>query len=180
MGNRFYAGKPAFHNRKAINILLFTIAVEMKTQDLTMAKERLLAEKSLTLSIVNNGQVIFETASHGISGFLEAIEKFGERGLEGASVADRITGKAIALLCIYSKVKAVYAVILSKGAKDLFEKHAVHHEWSNLVEKILDIDKAEVCPFEKLAAKISNPKEAYKMLKALQNSLNKQMKANER
>jgi len=143
----------------------------MKTQDLTIAKKRLLSEEGLTLSIVKNRHVIFETASRGISGFLEAIEKFGEGELEEASVADRITGKAIALLCVYSKVKAVYAVILSKSAKDVFEKHAVHHEWSNLVEKILDINKAEVCPFEKLAIKISNPKEAYKMLKALQNSL---------
>ena len=65
-------------------------------QNLEIAKKRL-NEKSLTLSIVKNGEIIFETVSNGISGFLEAIGKFGD-GLEGTSVADTVTGKAIALL----------------------------------------------------------------------------------
>ena len=138
-------------------------------QDLEVAKKRL-NEKSLTLSIVKNGEIIFETVSNGISGFLEAIEKFGD-GLEGTSVADRVTGKAIALLCVYAKVKAVYALILSKGAKSLFEKHAIHHEWNELVENILDVNKTRICPFEKLAKEISDPKNAYRKLKILQNSL---------
>lgn len=138
-------------------------------QDLEIAKKRL-NEEGLTLSIVTNGEIIFETASSGISGFLGAIEKFGDR-LEGTSVADRVAGKAIALLCVYAKVKAVYAVILSKKAKDVLENYKVYHEWNNLVEHILDINKAEVCPFEKLAMEISNPKDSYRELKALQNSL---------
>ena len=145
------------------------LLVETNMQDLETAKKRL-NENSLALCIVKNGEIIFETASNGISGFLEAIEKFGD-GLEGTSVADRVTGKAIALLCVYARVKAVYALILSKGAKSVFEKHAIHHEWNELVENILDVNKTRICPFEKLAKEISNPKNAYRRLKALQKSL---------
>jgi len=143
--------------------------IEMNMQNLQTAK-KCLFEKSLTLSIVKDGEVIFENASHGISGFLEAIEKLGHR-LKGSSVADRVAGKAIALLCVYAGVEEVYAVTLSKGAKSVFEKYAVCHEWENLVENILEIDKARICPFEKLVTEISNPKEAYRKLKALQSSL---------
>jgi len=142
----------------------------MENQDLTLAKKRLLSEESLTLSIAKNGEIIFENSSHGISGFLKAIEKLGDK-LEGASVADRVIGKAIAILCVYAKVKGVYAITLSKGAKAVFEKYVVYHEWDNLVENIMDANKADKCPFEKLATKISSPREAYKKLKALQNSL---------
>jgi len=138
-------------------------------QNLEIAKKRL-NEKGLSLSIVNNGEIVFETVSHGISGFLEAIEKLGEK-LEGASVADRVTGKAIALLCVYSKVEAVYAVTLSERAKAVFENYEVYHEWNNLVKNILDANKAGICPFEKLVTKISNPKDAYRKFKALQKSL---------
>lgn len=138
-------------------------------KDLEIAKKRL-NEKNLKLSIVKNAEVIFETASHGISGFLEAIEKLGDK-LEGASVADRVVGKAIALLCVYARVKAIYATTLSEKAKVVFEKHAVYHEWCILVENILDFDKVGMCPFEKLAKEISNPREGYEKLKALQNSL---------
>jgi hypothetical protein len=142
----------------------------MEKQDLTLAKKRLSKEKNLTLIIVKNGEIIFETSSHGISGFLEAFEKLGGT-IHGASVADKVVGKAIALLCVYANVKMVYAVTLSREAKTFFEKHGVYHEWEMLVENILDFKKAGICPFEKLATEISNPNEAYKRLKALQNSL---------
>jgi len=138
-------------------------------QDLEIAKKRL-NEKGLALSIVKNGKIIFEAASNGISGFLEAIEKFGDE-LEGASVADRVTGKAIALLCVYAKVKKVYAIILSKAAKSVFEEYAVYYEWKNLVENILNADRTGICPFEKLAKEISDPKSAYRRLETLQKSL---------
>lgn len=132
-------------------------------QDLEIAKKRL-SEKSLVLSIVKRGGIILETASNGISGFLGAIGKFGNR-LEGSSVADKIVGKAIALLCVYAKVEAVYAKILSKEAEKVFEKYKIYHEWDVMVENILNVSKVEKCPFEKLAAEISDPKDAYKKLK---------------
>jgi hypothetical protein len=141
----------------------------MTLQDLETAKSRL-KEGNLTLSIVKNGKVLFETVSHGVSGFLAAVEKCGNR-LEKASVADRIVGKAIALLCAYAKIRAVYAVTLSKKAKTVLEENSVHHEWENLVENILGADGKSMCPFERLADEIPNPKEAYKKLKVLQRSL---------
>lgn len=138
-------------------------------QDLEISKTKL-SEKELTLCIVKNNGVVFESVLRGISGFLKAVEKLGDR-LEGASVADRVAGRAIALLCVYAKVRAVYAVTLSERGKAVFEEYAVHHEWDNLVESILDVDRAGMCPFEKLATEISDPAEAYKKLKALQHSL---------
>jgi len=138
-------------------------------QDLDIAKKRL-EKNSLTLTIVKSERVIFETTSHGVSGFLEAIEKFGDK-LEGASVADRVIGKAVALLSVYAKVKAVYAKVLSEKAKAVLEENMVYHEWNVLVDSILNKDESKLCPFEDLAAKISNPKDAYEMFKALQISL---------
>ncbi len=138
-------------------------------QDLEIAKRRI-EENNLTLSIVKDGKVIFEAVSHGISGFLEAVEKFGDR-LENASVADRVVGKAIALLCVYAKVNAVCAIILSKTAKAVLEENMIHNEWNELVDNILNCNKNELCPFEKLATKILDPNEAFIKLKALQSSL---------
>jgi hypothetical protein len=137
--------------------------------DLDIAKSRLF-EEDLTLAIVKNGEVLFETGSHRISGFLGAVEQLGA-GLEGASVADRVAGKAIALLCVYAKISDVYAEVLSEKAKAVFEENGIRHEWKELVKNVLDINKSGVCPFEKLAADISDPKDAYRKFKALQDSL---------
>jgi hypothetical protein len=137
--------------------------------DLDIAKSKLYEEK-LTLTIVKNGAVLFETRSHRISGFLGAIEKRGAK-LEGATVADRVAGKAIALLCVYAKISTVYAGVLSEKAKAVFEENEIRHEWKELVKNVLDLNKSDVCPFEKAAADISDPKDAYRTFKALQESL---------
>ena len=133
--------------------------------DLDTAKSRLYKE-DLTLAIVKNGEVLFETGSHRISGFLGAIEQVGVR-LEGASVADRVAGKAVALLCVYVKISEVYAEVLSRKAKAVFEENGIRHEWKELVDNILDLNRSGVCPFEKAAADISDPERAYAVFKAL-------------
>jgi hypothetical protein len=112
--------------------------------DLDIAKSRLF-EEELTLAIVKYGEVFFETGSHRISGFLGAIEQLGDR-LEGASVADRVAGKAIALLCVYAKIREVYAEVLSRKAKVVFEENGIRHEWNVLVDNILNLNKSGVCP----------------------------------
>jgi hypothetical protein len=137
--------------------------------DIEIAK-RTLYKKGLTLAMVKNGEVLFETHSHRISGFLGAIEQFGDE-LEGASLADRVAGKAIALLCVYVKMKEVYAEVLSKKARIVFEQNGIPHEWKELVGNILDLNKSGVCPFEKAADGISDPKDAYRIFRALQESL---------
>ncbi len=138
-------------------------------QDLEIVKKQLY-DKQLTLVIVKNGQVLFQTDSHRISGFIGAIDKFGAQ-LNGASVADRVAGKALALLCVYVGIREVYAEVLSRKAKAVFEENKVDCEWKQLVDNVLDLNKTGVCPFEKAAAGISDPKDSYVAFKALQESL---------
>jgi hypothetical protein len=133
--------------------------------DLDIAKSSL-HQKELTLIIVKNGAVLFETGSHRISGFLGAIEQFGVR-LEGASVADRVVGKAIALLCVYTGIREVYAEVLSRKAQAVLEENGIPCQWKELVDTILDLNRNGVCPFEKAAAGISDPEAAYAAFKEL-------------
>lgn len=137
--------------------------------DLDIAKTELYEEK-LTLAIVKNGSVMFATKSHRISGFLDAIEQLGEK-LDGASLADRVAGKAIALLCTYAKIKAVYAEVLSRKAQAIFKQHQISVQWRELVDNVLDASKTGVCPFEKAAADVSDPEKAYRGFKDLQKRL---------
>jgi hypothetical protein len=136
---------------------------------LEMAKHALYS-RELTLAIVKNGEVMFETRAHRISGFLDAIEQFGDK-LEGTSLADRVAGKAVALLCVYAKIKEVYAEILSRKAKVVLEENRISCEWKEQVDTVLDLNKSGACPFEKAADGISDPKDAYKTFKILQKSL---------
>ena len=132
---------------------------EAVMNDLEIAKTELY-EENLTLAIVKNGAVLYETKSSKISGFLDAIDKCGCQ-LEEASLADRVAGKAIALLCAYAKIKEVYAGVLSRKALAVFKQHRITSHWNELVENVLDQNKEGMCPFEKAAADTSDPRTAY-------------------
>jgi hypothetical protein len=136
--------------------------------DLDIAKSHL-SQKELTLTIVKEGSVLFESGSHRISGFLGAIEQFGVE-LEGASVADHVVGKAIAFLCVYAGIREVYAEVLSRKAHAVLEEKGILCQWKEMVDNILSLNSSCVCPFEKAASGISDPEDAYTAFKALQDS----------
>ena len=137
--------------------------------DLETAKTQLI-QNHLTLIFIKNNNILFKTKSRRISGFLTAIQDL-DRKLENASVADKVVGRAVALLCAYARIKAIYAETLSMKAVDVLEKAGVTYEWKGIVDTILDTNKNDVCPFEKTAAQISSPKDAYEKFKDLQNRL---------
>jgi len=137
--------------------------------DLETAKKRLHTELA-ALAIVKEGEIIFETRSRRISGFLEAIDRLGPK-LENASIADRIVGKAVALLCVYVRARAVYADVLSRKGKALLDSKGIVCEWNELVENILDLNKSKLCPFEQAAGDVSDAVEAYDVFKELQRAL---------
>lgn len=136
--------------------------------DLEIAKTELY-EEDLTLAIVKNGSLLYSTKSHRISGFLDAIEKCGEN-LQDASLADRVAGKAIALLYAYAKIKEVYAAVLSRKAHEIFKQNKIACHWNALVDNVLDQSRAAMCPFEKAAAEISDPQKAFHTFKTMQES----------
>jgi hypothetical protein len=137
-------------------------------QDLKLAKVRL-KDGGLTLVIVKEGKVIFETESQGVSGFLQAIEKLGKR-LVASSVADKIVGAAAAMLSAYSQVASVFAVTISEEGIKVLEDNSIFYQFENRVPNILNCDRTDICPFEKLAASSRNPKEAYVKLKSFAES----------
>ena len=132
--------------------------------DLETASKKL-NQKNLSLVIVKNGKVLFETESHGLNDLIEAINQL-QSNMKGSSVADRIVGRAAALLFVYSGVSAVFAVTISEGAIAILDSNNVFHEFEKRVPRILNLNKTDVCPFEKLVAELSSPEEAYERLKA--------------
>ena len=140
----------------------------MRDRDLEVAKSRL-KDRDLTLVIVKEGKVIFETRSQGVGGFLQAIEKLG-KGLIASSVADKIVGAAAAMLCVYSEVSSVFAATISEEGIRVLEDNDIICEFENEVPNILNHDKTDICPFEKLVIGSRDPKEAYTKLKSFAES----------
>jgi len=145
----------------------------VRDRDLKLAKSRL-KKRDLTLVIVKEGKVVFETDSQGVGGFLLAIEKLGKK-LIASAVADKIVGAAAATLCAYSEVSSVFAETISKEGIKVLDDNDIIYEFENEVPNILNLDKTDICPFEKLAIGSREPKEAYARLKAFAGSSRKKI-----
>lgn len=138
--------------------------IPVKNQDLELAKLKLIKE-DLSLVIVKKGKVIFETKKQGISGFLQAIEKL-DKNLVAAAAADKIVGVAAAMLCVYAGVVSVFALTISEGGMRVLEDNNIACLFEKKVSNILNRDKKDVCPFEKLAMASGSSDEAYVKLKS--------------
>lgn len=133
-------------------------------EDLEIA-ERALKEGGFSLVIVKSGKVMYATRKYGVIGLIEAIDIHGAE-LTGTSVADKVVGKAAAMLCRYANVGEVYAEVMSEsGLKALLEK-GIRSEYGKLVPEILNRRKDDVCPFEKLVSDCKDEKECYERIKA--------------
>lgn len=133
------------------------LSITMK--DLVIARN-ILAMQELSLVVVKSEKVLFTSKASGVLGLVNAITSCGSE-MRGSSVADRVIGRAAALLCAYSGVSEVYAALTSKPGRLVLDKHDIRIEYHNVVPNILDRDRVGMCPFEKLTENIESPEQAF-------------------
>jgi hypothetical protein len=129
-----------------------------------------LKKDDLSLVIVKNAEVIFETKKAGISGFLQAIEELGQE-LVSSSLADKVVGVAASMLCVHADVVSVFAQTISDGGLAVLKNNNIEYQFETKVSNILNRDKTDVCPFEKLAVTSQTAQEAYLKLKSFATQL---------
>lgn len=88
--------------------------------------------------------------------------------LRGATVADKVVGKAAALLMVKGKVKEVYAEVISESAIDIFRKYRIPFAYGTIAAKINNRSGTGMCPMEQTVVDIDNPNNAFVALKQKQ------------
>jgi len=128
-------------------------------RDADLAKRKLATEE-LSLAIVKRGKAMFTSRASGVRSLIEAIKECGS-ALAGAAVADKVVGRAAALVCVYAKISSVYACVMSELGLEVLKKFSIPFEHDTVVPNILDRHGTEMCPFERLVLKTGSPKEAF-------------------
>ena len=124
-----------------------------------MLKDLLLQENCSI--VASNGYVSFA------SGIKPLIEKLNEDlyYFKDLEVADKVVGKAAAMLFVLSGVKKVYAHVLSKAGEKILIENNIEYEYGQLVENIINRSGDDICPMEKTVKDIDDYNEAYIALK---------------
>lgn len=140
----------------------------MRDCDLAM---ELLEKEKLTLAIVKDGKLIFKSYEKGIKPLYTAYEELVE--LNGSSVADRVTGRAAAMLCIHTGIKELKTKLISDNAINVLKESNIKFEYDECTPYIKNRDKTGMCPVETLSLKAHNINDLISMIKGFLESIKK-------
>ena len=80
-------------------------------------------------------------------------------------VADRIIGKASAMLLCLSGARKVYTPVLSRAGREIFDRYGVEVEYETLADYIVNRKGDGMCPMEMTVKDIDDLNEAFIALK---------------
>ncbi|MGL5512876.1 MAG: DUF1893 domain-containing protein [Sporomusa sp.] len=117
-----------------------------------------------TFVIVGEKKITYYSEKRGMTPLLELLDN-GPSLLEGAIIGDRIMGRAVAMMCIHAKVKAVYAMSISDEAMDLLEEHGILATWQETVPYIVERDMISKYKLDVYIKDEADPAVATQMIK---------------
>lgn len=115
--------------------------------DLAQAR-RLLDVENRAFVLVRAGQVLATGDDYGVRELLAAADRLGPE-VRGASLADKVVGKAVALIVVHAGISAVDTRVASESAGKLLTAHGVPFRAGQIVPQILNRRGDGPCPMEK-------------------------------
>lgn len=127
--------------------------------DMLQQAKELLHQEKCSCVLMRNGKpsLSWERGIRPILLWLEEDLDF----LKGAAVADKVIGKAAAMLFVYGGVSAVYTDVISRPAAEYFAAAGIPFTADRTVEGIRNRDNTGPCPMESVALDLSDPEGAY-------------------
>lgn len=133
--------------------------------DLELARREIL-DNGWSVVAVKNGEVLAGKVGRGVRPFVELVAELGE-SLRGATLGDRVIGRAVAMVAGHVGLKDVYARLISQGALEEFSRRGVPVAWDRVTTAIKDRTGTGLCPTEKLALGQTDPEVVFEALKRL-------------
>lgn len=111
-----------------------------------------------------SGNEIYTSEKRGVAPILEKIDSDPEF-FSGASVADRVIGKAAAMLLEKYGAAEIYAQVTSEYAIAYLNDKNVGFTYDKRVDHIINRDGTDMCPMEKTVLHISDADEGEKLIR---------------
>jgi len=121
-------------------------------------------EEGFTVAAVKEGRVLGRETGSGARPFFLLYLRLG-RDLSGASVADRVVGRAVALGAVAAGCAGLYGDVMGESALELLRKSSVNYSHGRLVPRILDRSGRGPCPVERLSEKTRDIEELLEALR---------------
>lgn len=122
--------------------------------------KNILLKENHTIVIYKSDASVVVSDDRGVAPLMKLLNEDKEQ-LRDSMIADKVIGKAAALLMVYGKVKEVFTPTISVPAIEVFKNHNVKITYDKIVERIINRKGDGLCPMETLCLNIDNPEEAF-------------------
>ena len=112
--------------------------------------------------VVKNHGIVTTYSKPGVHD-LEHLLDHAPEMLHGATIADKVIGKAAAAMVVVGGVKELYAEVLSKKAIPFLEEAGIAYTYGTLVDTIKE--EGDRCQLEKITAPATTPEETVALLR---------------
>lgn len=113
--------------------------------------------------VVKNHGIVTTYSKPGVRD-LEYLLDHDPEMLHGATIADKVIGKAAAAMVVVGGVKELYAEVMSKRAIPFLEEAGIAYTYGTLVDTIKE--EGDRCQLEKITAPATTPEETVALLRA--------------
>ena len=131
----------------------------MENLKLLQYAKKELSDGNYTCVIAQSNEIVFTSNKRGVAPLVEFIQDIKQSG--EYVLADKVIGKAAALLCIKSNIKTVFTSIISTPAIEVFKANGVYFEYDTEVPVIQNRTQTGLCPMESLSAGVDDPDVMY-------------------
>lgn len=132
-------------------------------ENLEIAKTTLL-ENDYSIVLVKENKIVNTSRKNGLLPILDLYNN-DKSILESAIVADKVIGKAAALILKEANIKELYAELISENAIELLDKTNIKYKYNKKVREIRNRDNTSICPIEELALESNNADELIEKIK---------------
>ncbi len=85
--------------------------------------------------------------------------------VKGYSAADKVVGKAVAMLFCHAGITEIYAEVMSRSAAKFLCENDIPFTYGALTDKIINRKGDGICPMEQATAEVSDTAEAVRIIK---------------
>lgn len=140
--------------------------------DLKLAA-KLLEEEGQSLVVVRDGRMLFSSRMPGVASLLDALDN---NVLPGSSIADKVMGRAAAMIAVQGEVTAIHSPLMSQGAAEVLNEAGILYCADETVPAIRNKDNTGPCPMEAATEFTVVPEKAVNALRQLLKELSKGVK----
>lgn len=118
-----------------------------------------LADGGYTCVIASGGKVIFTSKERGVKPLVDYYRQRGQSQQKDTALADKVIGRAAALLARLAGIRELYAGVISTGALEELEKAGIPASYETKTEAVRNRAGTGLCPMEQLSQGVEEPEE---------------------